>query len=189
MGRLVLTCVVAAAFAVAASSANALSVGLARSAAAIVPVASGMSRQPSSAIERRDGDGLMAPLQVASTHGPIGDCDDTNPNVYPGAPEIAGNGIDDNCNGLADEASDGTPSDNGSDTDSDGVSIAAGDCNDNNPAVHVGATEVIGDRIDNDCNGLADEDALGNPSTDAQDHDGDGLPMSNDVIFYDGVEP
>jgi hypothetical protein len=31
------------------------------------------------------------------------ECDDTNPDVHPGAPEICGNGIDDNCNGEVDE--------------------------------------------------------------------------------------
>lgn len=31
------------------------------------------------------------------------DCDDTRADVYPGAPEICGDGIDQNCNGVADE--------------------------------------------------------------------------------------
>ena len=31
------------------------------------------------------------------------DCDDTNPAVHPGAPEICGNHLDDNCNGVVDE--------------------------------------------------------------------------------------
>jgi Putative metal-binding motif len=31
------------------------------------------------------------------------DCDDTNPAVHPGAPEVCGNQIDDNCNGVVDE--------------------------------------------------------------------------------------
>lgn len=40
----------------------------------------------------KDGDGFIAEE----------DCDDTNPDVYPGAIEICGNGIDDDCDGEVD---------------------------------------------------------------------------------------
>jgi hypothetical protein len=59
-----------------------------------------------------DGDGFGDPTAFVRTCGafaPMGfvanalDCDDTNPAVYPGAPEVPCNGVDENCNGLADD--------------------------------------------------------------------------------------
>ena len=91
------------------------------------------------------------------------DCDDTNSLVNILADEIMGNGIDDNCNGLIDaediryfdEDSDGY----GSDIQSaaDGVFNSL-DCDDLNPDIHPYATEVAGDGIDNDCDGIVDEE-------------------------------
>lgn len=122
-----------------------------------------------------------APLSTANA--PIGDCDDTNPAAYPGAAEVADNGIDENCNGLADEAADGTPSSSSNDDDVDGVTVAMGDCNDHAPSVRVGAPEIVGDLIDNDCDGLADEAPDNTPSADTLDHDSDSVPMANVRIF------
>ncbi len=42
-----------------------------------------------------DGDGDGAYL--------IEDCDDTNPAIYPGAPEVPGDGVDDDCDGVVDD--------------------------------------------------------------------------------------
>jgi hypothetical protein len=47
------------------------------------------------AISDRDGDGYSAALGG-------GDCDDADPAIYPSRCEVAGNGIDDNCNGATD---------------------------------------------------------------------------------------
>ncbi|MBK9338297.1 MAG: putative metal-binding motif-containing protein [Lewinellaceae bacterium] len=43
----------------------------------------------------------VAPTGYVDTDG---DCDDTNPAVYPGAPEILCNQKDENCNGMADDS-------------------------------------------------------------------------------------
>ncbi|MBX3156553.1 MAG: putative metal-binding motif-containing protein [Deltaproteobacteria bacterium] len=85
-----------------------------------------------------------------------GDCNDHNAAVHPGATEIVGNFIDDDCDGLADEDEQNNPSDDEEDRDGDGVTIKDGDCDDTNPMVHPGMPEICGDGLDNDCDGVAD---------------------------------
>ncbi|MCB9729327.1 MAG: putative metal-binding motif-containing protein [Deltaproteobacteria bacterium] len=91
-----------------------------------------------------DGDGYSS----------LNDCDDTNPFVYPGAPEKCGDGVDQDC--FADDL----PCDGVEDADGDHWSPPA-DCNDEDPGTNPESVELC-DRIDNDCDGLTDE---GNPET------------------------
>lgn len=100
----------------------------------------------------RDGDGQKPYLQN-------GDCNDNDPAIRRGATEIVGNYKDDDCDGRADEGPDGTPSDDVEDHDGDGQTIADGDCDDTNPTVYLGAPEICGDGLDNDCDGVADRSA------------------------------
>ena len=104
----------------------------------------------------------------AETASPGGDCNDHDQTVKKGAAEVPDDGQDNDCDGLADEtemvtATDAgvvstvVPSANTDDADSDGVTIAAGDCDDHEPVVR-GAMwpELCGDGLDNDCDGVAD---------------------------------
>ncbi len=72
------------------------------------------------------------------------DCNDSDLNINPGATEVCGDGIDQDCSG----------SDLVCLVDADGDSYTeAVDCNDSDSSVNPGATEVCGDGIDNDCTG------------------------------------
>ncbi|HVF34593.1 MAG TPA: putative metal-binding motif-containing protein [Candidatus Saccharimonadia bacterium] len=128
---------------------------------------------------------ISGPQPVSAVRG--GDCDDTDANVFAGQVEAVGNRFDDDCDGLADEDANNAPSSDSGDADFDGFSLAAGDCDDTNPAARPSAAEIAGDRYDNDCDGLADEDANDNPALDAVDHDGDGRAVF-DRVFVSGFE-
>jgi hypothetical protein len=56
--------------------------------------------------------------------------------------EICGNQVDDDCDGVVDNAGD---------SDGDGWAACSGDCNDSNALVNPGAFEVVGNGVDDDC--------------------------------------
>jgi hypothetical protein len=94
------------------------------------------------------------------------DCDDRNPNINPdmseGEPEAGGfaDGLDNDCSGDADEPY--------QDLDGDGWTASEGDCWDDADDIRAalvfpGAEELCDDLLDNDCNGLYN-DNCSNPA-------------------------
>jgi hypothetical protein len=74
--------------------------------------------------------------------------------------EVCDNGLDDDCNGLADADDPACPV--CTDYDGDGFSVEGGDCglvdcDDSNPSVNPGAEEICDNVIDDDCDGSVDE--------------------------------
>ncbi|MEP6861834.1 MAG: putative metal-binding motif-containing protein [Deltaproteobacteria bacterium] len=111
------------------------------------------------------GDARTCYTGESGTEG-VGPCVGGNQSCTPGgtwsscvgqvlpAPEVCGDHIDNNCNGMVDEDVD---------VDGDGYTTCGGDCCDStsvcgDPAsVNPGAVEVAGDGVDNDCDGIIDE--------------------------------
>jgi len=114
-----------------------------------------------------DGDGVEPPT----------DCDDTDPTAFPGAVEVTDDGVDQDCNGVdtitcfEDLDGDGYGTsvvfevDDADCTDDVGQAAEGGDCDDVDPGVSPGETEIC-DGIDNNCEEGVDE---------GFDLDGDGV--------------
>ena len=139
----------------------------------------------------RDGDGF----DNAELGGE--DCDDDNPLVNPSSPEVCGDNVDNNCDGVIDD--DGVGSEVWFlDADGDGYAadvanegcsapedslpdLSAGvDCDDLDSSSNPGAMEACGDDVDNNCNGIVDSDAENN-ITWYVDVDDDDFPSDEPV--------
>ncbi|MCB9670988.1 MAG: putative metal-binding motif-containing protein [Alphaproteobacteria bacterium] len=124
----------------------------------------------------RDGYGHPTLIVLACDQPPQGvldttDCDDTDPEVNPGAVELCDGSVDEDCDGLVDDADpDVVPLEWYVDADGDGsvgtlvlacaappgAGPVAEDCDDTDPLVSPTGTEVCGGG-DEDCDGLVDD--------------------------------
>ncbi len=126
------------------------------------------------------------------------DCNDYDPDVHPGAPEIVADGADQDCDGgdTCHEDGDGdgygrrwwtVPSPD-LDCSGSGESAVATDCDDTDASVGPGAPESCHDGRDDDCDGLLDcedgdcatDPACGEDCDLPGDEDGDGLSDCED---------
>ena len=126
-----------------------------------------------------DGDGYGNPTySISSTTQSLGyvedntDCNDGYASINPGATEVCGDGIDNDCSGGdevciqtyyldADGDGYGNPIYSVSSTTQPVGYVADNtDCDDSRVSVNPGANEVCGDDIDNNCNGEVDENCV-----------------------------
>ena len=126
--------------------------------------------------EDADGDGDWSGCGLVP-----GDCDETNPAVYRGAPELC-DGLDNDCDGFFDGE--------GEDDDGDGYADATcggDDCDDTNPSFRPGAPEVCDGR-DTNCDGMptiADADGDGHGASSCG---GDDCDDSRPTVFTGAPE-
>jgi Putative metal-binding motif len=122
----------------------------------------------------------------------VEDCDDTNPDVHPGAVEVC-DSVDTDCNGLIDDGVtinwfiDG----DGDDYGQSGIPVSAceapagyvaldGDCDDTDATVYPGAAELC-NLLDDNCDGAADD---GEGAYWYSDSDGDGYGPDSTGVEY-----
>lgn len=129
------------------------------------------------------------------------DCDDEDPSVAPGLPEVCGNGIDDDCDGIADGLDTGVGAatffadrDGDGYGDPDTVATACStapvgfvgndqDCDDSAPGINPGRVDDTCDGIDDNCDDQIDEDAT--LADWYADVDGDGFGAGEPVETCD----
>ncbi len=150
-----------------------------------------------------DGDGFGDPAvdelgcsAPADYVGNAADCDDTDPAINPAADELC-NGVDDDCDGTVDEADALDVVDWYLDLDGDGFGDPAvselscdqpvnhvldgADCDDSDSTINPDADEVC-DGLDNDCDGVVDEDDAVDAGVWYGDGDGDGYGDPGDTV-------
>jgi len=114
-----------------------------------------ISHDPCAGPQDKDGDGFSPPGDCCD----VGDktalgCSVANASaIHPGAQEICGDGVDQNCDGRDEPCA-------CEDADHDGYpasSCGGEDCDDADPAIRPDAVEICSDSKDNDCDGQTDE--------------------------------
>ncbi|MCK6503442.1 MYXO-CTERM sorting domain-containing protein [Myxococcota bacterium] len=126
-----------------------------------------------------EGEGLVSCDGPEGASTLLGDCDDFDGEVHPGAGEIPYDGVDNDCDGA-----------DARDVDGDGVEgalVGGADCDDEDPAVYGGAVEVWYDGVDADCAGDSDYDA-DHDGQDGEDWGGTDCDDADPTVYFGAIE-
>lgn len=132
---------------------------------------------PQTACTDADGDGYFAQAGCPSAV----DCNDTDPNINPQAIEVCNDAKDNDCNGAIDwqDAACAAAPLPCTDADGDGWCAEDGDCNDTDPEIFPGATDLCLDGIDQDCSGADRTKGKGCPRASKGSSEGKGKTCSD----------